>query len=72
MADKKEIITTKLLSKETIEKNKTALEIVDFYTKVSDIIERTHIAMGKKASFRVTSSSTINEKLKTNVFSSTH
>ena len=72
MAEKKEILTTKLLSKESVEKNKTALEIVDLYSKANDIIERTHIAMGKKTSFRVTSSSTINEKLKTNVFSSTH
>lgn len=72
MAEKKEIITTKLLSKEAAEKNKTALEIVELYSKASDIIERTHIAMGEKTSFRVTSSSTINEKLKTNVFASTH
>jgi len=72
MADKKEIITTKLLSKETVDKNKTALDIVEFYTKVTDIIERTYFAMGKKTSFRVSSSSTINEKLKTNLFASTH
>ena len=72
MKIKKEIITTKLLSKEIVEQNKVALDIVDFYTKVSDIIERTHIAMGRKTCYRVASSSTQNQKLNTNVFASTN
>jgi hypothetical protein len=47
-------------------------EILDYYSKVSDIVERTYAAMGKKSSFRIVSSSTTSEKLYTNVFSSTH
>jgi len=72
MTTKKEIITPKLLSKEIVEQNIVALDIVNFYTKVSDIIERTHIAMGKKSSFRVTNSSTKNQKLNTNAYASTY
>ncbi len=71
MALKKEIMTTKFLSKEIVDKNKVALDIMNFYTKVSDIIERTHIAMGKKSSYKVASSSTKNQKLNTNVCAST-
>ena len=72
MTLKKENITTKLLSKEVVEQNKVALDMVDFYIKVSDIIERTHIAMGKKSSFKIASASTKNQKLNTNAYASTH
>lgn len=68
----KENITTKLLSKEVVEQNEVALDMVNFYTKVSDIIERTHIAMGKKSSFKIASSSTKNQKLNTNAYAPTH
>lgn len=68
----KEILTTKLLKKEIIDKNKSTIQIVTDYSKVADIIERTHLAMGKKATFKVTTSSTVNEKLNLNVFASTH
>ena len=72
MTQIKENITTKLLSKEVVEQNKTALEMVNFYTKVSDIIERTHIAMGKKNSYKIAISSTKNQKLNTNVCATTN
>jgi hypothetical protein len=49
-----------------------ASEILDYYSKVADIIDRTYTAMGKKSSFRIVSSSTVSEKLNTNVFASTH
>ncbi len=68
----KENITTKLLSKEVVEQSKVAVKILDFYTKVSDIIERTHIAMGKKSSYKIAISSTKNQKLNTNAYASTH
>ncbi len=68
----KEILTTKLLNKEIIDKNNSAIQIVTDYCKVVDIIERTYLAMGKKATFKVSSSSTVNEKLNPNVFASTH
>ena len=72
MTKKTEVITTKLLSEEIIEQNQVALEIVDYYSKVSDIVERTHIAMGRKSSFRVDISTTKNPKLNTNAYASTH
>lgn len=72
MDARNEIITTKLLSKEIVDQNKVALDIVSFYTKVSDIVERTHIAMGRKNSFRIDISSTKNQKLNTNAYNSTH
>lgn len=72
MENKKEILTTKLVGKEIADKNQTALEIVTYYSKATDIIERTRLAMGKKASYKVSTSSTVNEKLNTNVFAATH
>lgn len=68
----KENITTQILSKEIVEQNKVAIDIVNYYSKVSEIIERTHIAMGKRSSFKIGSSSTKNQKLNTNVYASTH
>ena len=70
--NKKEILTTTLLNKDVVEKNQVAIEIVTYYSKTADIIERTRFAMGGKASFKVSASSTINEKLNTNVFAATH
>ena len=72
MDSKKESLTSTLLSKDVIEKNVTALDIVNLHGKVSDIIERTHIAMGKKSSYKIASSSTKNQKLNTNAYASTH
>jgi|GEM_PF-3979936 hypothetical protein len=37
----KEILTTKILKKEIIEKNKSVIQIVTDYYKVADILERT-------------------------------
>jgi len=72
MTTESENIITRLLSEEVIEQNKIALDIVDYYSKVSDIVERTHIAMGRKSSFRVDVSTTKNPKLNTNAYASTH
>jgi hypothetical protein len=60
------------LSEEVTEQNKLAIEIVNYYTKVSDIVERTHVAMGRKNSYRVDIATTKNQKLNTNAYSSTH
>ena len=65
-------ITTKLLNKEAVENNQVAIEFVTYYSKVADIIERTYLAMGKKTAFKISTSSTINQKLNTNVFAATH
>lgn len=53
MNDLKENLTSKLLPKEVVEQSQTAIEMVNYYAKVSDIIERTHIAMGKKSALKL-------------------
>ena len=70
--NKKVILTTTLLNKDAVEKNQGAIEIVSYYSRAADIIERTRFAMGRKASFRVSNSSTINGKLNTNAFATTN
>lgn len=72
MDSKKENLTATLLSKEVIEKNASALDIVNLHGKVSDIIERTHIAMGRKSSYKIAISSTKDQKLNTNACATTH
>jgi hypothetical protein len=72
MKSKNENITTKILAKEVVDQNKVALDILDFYSRVTDIIERTHVAMGKKSTFKISSSSTKNQKLNTTAYASTY
>lgn len=73
MATKEEELLTKTgYSKEIMEQNAETFQIMDFYKKTIDLIERTKIVMGKKTTYTVTSSSTIHQKLKSNVVSSTH
>ena len=70
--DKKDNLTGMILNKDVVEKNQVAIEIVTYYSKAVDVIERTRYAMGKKVPFKVSTSSTINQKLNTNVFAATH
>lgn len=72
MTTLKEVLTTKILSKEILDQNEKTLDMISNYSKVSDIIERTHIAMGKKSTFRIEISSTKNQKLNTNAYAATH
>jgi hypothetical protein len=72
MTTLKEVLTTKILSIEILDQNEKALDMISNYSKVYDIIERTYIAMGKKSTFRIESSSTKNQKLNTNAYASTH
>ena len=72
MKDLKENLTSKILPKEVVDQSQTAIEMVNYYAKVSDIIERTHVAMGRKIAFKIESSSTTNQKLNTNSYGSTH
>lgn len=65
-------ITTILLSKDVSERNAKALDIVNLHKKVSNIIERTHIAMGRKSSYKIAISSTKDQKLNTNACANTH
>ena len=60
------------LSKDALLKNQSTFTILESYSHVSDIIERTHKAMGKKSSYKTSNSNTISEKLNLNVFCSTH
>jgi hypothetical protein len=68
----KNSITTSLLSAEIVKDNQIAMDLVNSYSKVSEIITRTHIAMGKKSTFKLTNSSTNNPKLNVNIFAKTH
>jgi hypothetical protein len=72
MTTTNENIITRLISEEVAEQNKLALDMVNYYTKVSDIVERTHVAMGRKNSYRVEIATTKNQKLNTNAYASTH
>jgi len=72
MTSIKESLTSKILPKDVMDKSQTALNLVRYFSQVSDIIERTHIAMGKKSVFKIESSSTKNQKLNTNSYGSTH
>ena len=72
MKNLKENLTSQILPKEIVDQSQSAIEMVKYYAKVSDIIERTHIAMGKKSTFKIESASTKNLKLNTNLYGSTH
>lgn len=72
MKDLKENLTSKILPKDIVYQSQKAIEMAKYYAKVSDMIERTHIAMGKKSAFKIDSSSTTNQKLNTSAYGSTH
>ena len=61
-----------IASKEDVDANARVLEIYDTYDKVSGILERTHIAMGKKRKFVMSSSSSGSEKIVAHASPSTH
>lgn len=71
MSVNKNIISAKLFSKKTFNSNKDTLNLIKFYSKISDIINRTHVAMGKLPSYKTISSTTNNQKLKTHATTST-
>jgi hypothetical protein len=62
---------TKIASKKTLNSNKVALKSFKFYKKTVGIIDRTNIALGKKAVFTPTQCSTINIKCDSHGISST-
>jgi hypothetical protein len=65
-------ITQKILSKETIEQNKSTFELLDKYNKTIKILERTSIILGKKVVYKSTSATTINGNINLNTIGSTH
>ncbi|MEA2065029.1 MAG: hypothetical protein U9O66_01890 [Patescibacteria group bacterium] len=62
---------TKVASKKTLNANKVVLKSFKFYKKTSGIIDRTNIALGKKAVFTPTQCSTTNIKCSSHGISST-
>lgn len=61
--------TEKVVSKELISENVS--KSIEFYSHVSDIINRTYAAMGRRKSYEVTNISTNDVKLRHNVGSTT-
>jgi len=72
MEQEKRKITSELVDNESVFINKATMQSVDFYAKTMEIIERTQFAMGRKKPICYATSSTLNEKLNTNVFATTH
>lgn len=72
MNEEKEAIIAKLLDIEIIDEKHATTDVIDYYSKTIEIIERTNLARSKKTPFIVKNASTITEKLNTSVFASTH
>ena len=72
MEQEKRKITSELVDNESVFINKATMQSVDFYAKTMEIIERTQFAMGRNKPICYATSSTLNEKLNTNVFATTH
>lgn len=65
-------LTSKVVSKEILDKNQAAFEFLDRYKKTVSIIERTSAALGKKVVYKSTSGSSINGNLNLNAIGTTH
>lgn len=65
-------MTSKIVSKEVIDKNQAAFEFLARYKKTISIIERTSAALGKKVVYKTTSGSSINGNLNLNSIGTTH
>ena len=61
--------TEKIVSKKLI--NENVIKSIEYYSHISDIINRTYAAMGRSKSYEVTNVSTNDVKLKHNVRSTT-
>jgi hypothetical protein len=69
---KNQKIVTFLLSDSTNLSQEKANSIIDYYDKIAELIERTHIAMGKSKQLKIMSTTTKNAQLNLNVFATTH
>lgn len=65
-------LLSKILPKEVLEQNQTAIEYLDRYRKTISILERTHAAMGKKVVYKSSSGSSVSGSLNLNANGSTH
>lgn len=70
-ATKKSLIEETIASDDLIANQRSA-EILEGYKKISDIIARTYIAMGKNKPVQAMSASTGSDKILAYVFPSTH
>jgi len=61
----------KVASKKVLGKNLEALESYDHYKKTSDLIEKVNIVLGRKPTFKIDTSSTLNFKINYHGISST-
>ena len=64
-------LVSKAVSKEVLEKNAAALKFYDDYKKTSDLIDRANFAMGRKATFKTETGSTINFEINQHGIAST-
>ncbi len=53
-------LISRVASKKVLEKNAEALRSYDYYKKTSDLIERVDVALGRKATFKTDTGSTLN------------
>lgn len=65
-------LTSKVASKEILDKNKAVFEFLDRHTKTVSVIERTSAALGKKVVYKSTSGSSISGNLYLNAIGTTH
>jgi hypothetical protein len=56
-----------IIPTEILDANKKAFKSFDIYKKTAGLIERTNIAMGRKASYTTSQCSTSNSNLKCNI-----
>jgi len=61
----------KVAPKKVLEKNLEALKSYDYYKKTLDLIEKVNIVLGRKPTFKIDNSSTLNFKINYHGISST-
>ena len=64
-------VTQHLVSEEVYAKNEKLIKSIEYYSHVSDIIERTYTALGRNKKYEVTSGSSINATINTHGYSGT-
>jgi hypothetical protein len=64
-------ILISIIDADTLNANKKTLVEFDYYKNISDLIERTNIALGRRKTYLKTSLSTINTQFNINAIKST-
>lgn len=65
-------LVSKVVSKEVLDKNQSAVEYFDKYKKMVAVYERTSAALGRRIVYKTSSSSSINGKININANFTTH